>query len=266
MKMKENDTISYVLSSSTHDYILIFSGDGKVYAVKGYRIPPGSRHSMGRAVVNLIPIEGEIRAILSVKDFSDGTLVFSTRKGLIKKTLLSLYKNIRFSGIRAINLKDGDELVKVKLLHEGEKVIISSANGSACVFDEKDVRSMGRVAAGVIGMRLRKGDKVVDMEVAKGNDILTVTENGYGKRTVLDKYRLTKRGAKGVRTIITNERNGKVISIMEVMDEDEVVLSSMNGMMVRIPVQGIRRQGRNTMGVKLMNLNKGDKIVSVAKL
>ncbi|MEA2054719.1 MAG: DNA gyrase subunit A [Candidatus Thermoplasmatota archaeon] len=265
MKMKENDTISYVLASSTHDYILIFSGDGKVYAVKGYRIPQGSRHSMGRAIVNIVPIEGDIRAILSVKDFSKGTLVFSTRKGLIKKTSLALYKNIRFSGIRAINLKEGDELIKVKLLYEG-KVIISSANGSACVFDDKDVRSMGRVAVGVIGMRLRGGDRVVDMEVAQGNDILTVTENGYGKRTPLDSYRLTKRGARGVRTIITNERNGKVVSIMEVRDDDEIVLSSRQGMMVRIPVKDIRRQGRNTMGVRLMNLNKGDKIVSVAKL
>ena len=266
MKMKENDTISEVLISSTHDYVLIFSSYGKVYAVKGYRIPAGSRHSMGRAIVNVVPIEGEIRAILSVRDFSDGKLVFSTKKGLIKKTKLSLYKNIRFSGIRAINLKEGDELMKVKLLKGGEKVVVASANGNACVFDGEDVRSMGRVAAGVIGMRLRKGDSVADMEVAKGNDILTVTENGYGKRTPLDKYRLTKRGAKGVRTIITNDRNGKVISIMEVVDEDEIVLSSKNGMMVRIPVRGIRRQGRNTMGVKLMNLNKGDKVVSVTKV
>ncbi|MCD6299425.1 MAG: DNA gyrase subunit A, partial [Thermoplasmata archaeon] len=148
----------------------------------------------------------------------------------------------------------------------GEKVVVASAAGNACVFDGKDVRAMGRVAAGVIGMRLRKGDRVADMEVAKGNDILTVTENGYGKRTPLADYRLTKRGAKGVRTIITNERNGKVVSIMEVHDEDEIVLSSKNGMMVRIPVDSIRRQGRNTMGVKLMNLNEGDKIVSVTKV
>ena len=266
MKMKENDTISDVFISSTHDYVLIFSSDGKVFAVKGYRIPSGSRHSMGRAVVNLIPIEGEIRAMLSVRDFSDGKLVFSTRKGIIKKTKLSLYRNIRSSGIRAINLKEGDELVKVKLLEGGEKIVISSAKGNACVFNEEDVRSMGRTAAGVIGMRLRKGDEVVDMEVAKGDDILAVTENGYGKRTPLEQYRITRRGAKGVRTIITNERNGKVVAIMEVRDEDEIVLSSKNGMMVRIPVSGVRRQGRNTMGVKLMNLNKGDKIVSVTKV
>ncbi len=266
MKMKENDTISDVLISSTHDYVLIFSDLGKVYAVKGYRIPAGGRHSTGRAVVNIIPLEGEIRAILSVKDFSEGKLVFSTKKGIIKKTSLSLYRNIRFNGIRAINLKEGDELVKVKLLEGGEKVVVASAAGNACVFDGKDVRAMGRVAAGVIGMRLRKGDNVADMEVAKGNDILTVTENGYGKRTPLADYRLTKRGAKGVRTIITNERNGKVVSIMEVHDEDEIVLSSKNGMMVRIPVDSIRRQGRNTMGVKLMNLNEGDKIVSVTKV
>ena len=154
----------------------------------------------------------------------------------------------------------------MKRVQGGEKVVIASAKGSACVFDEKQVRAMGRNTAGVIGMRLNKGDEVVDMEVALSQDILTVTENGYGKRSALEDYRITKRGAKGVRTIITNERNGSVVAIREVTPDDELMLSSRDGMMVRIPVEDTRRQGRNTMGVTLMNLDAGDVVVSVTKV
>jgi len=266
IKMKEDDAISNVLVSSTHDYVLIFSDQGIVYAVKGYQIPAGGRHSKGRAVVNLIPIEGDIRAILSVTDFESGTLIFATKNGVVKKTHLSRYQNIRVTGIRALSLKEGDALVKVKLLQGDEKIVLASASGSACVFNEKEVRPMGRVAAGVIGMRLEEGDEVVDMAIARGDDILTVTENGYGKRTPLEEYRVTRRGAKGVRTIITNQRNGRVVAVREVSDGDQVVLSSREGMMVRIPVDSIRRQGRNTMGVTLMNLNPGDQVVTVTKV
>lgn len=266
IKMKEDDAISNVLVSSTHDYVLIFSDQGIVYAIKGYQIPAGGRHSRGRAVVNLIPIEGTIRAILSVKDFQQGTLIFATRNGIVKKTPLSRYQNIRVTGIRALNLKEGDSLIKVKLLQGDEKIVLASASGKACVFTEEEVRPMGRVAAGVIGMRLGEGDEVVDMAIARGDDILTVTENGYGKRTPLKEYRVTRRGAKGVRTIITNERNGRVVAVREVSDGDEIVLSSREGMMVRIPVDAIRRQGRNTMGVILMNLNPGDQVVAVTKV
>jgi DNA gyrase subunit A len=263
MKMKEHDTISNVLISSTHDYVLFFSDLGIVYALKGYQIPAGGRHSKGRAVVNVIPIEGSVRAMLSVRDFEYGTLIFATRKGIVKKTPLSRYQNIRVTGIRALNLKEGDSLVKVKLLAGDEKIVLASASGQACVFNEGEVRPMGRVAAGVIGMRLSKGDEVVDMAIATGDDILTVTENGYGKRTPLEEYRVTKRGAKGVITIVTNERNGKVVAVREVCDGDEIVLSSQDGMMVRIPVNDIRRQSRNTMGVILMHLNKNDQVVTV---
>lgn len=266
MKMKESDAISEVLISSTHDHVLVFSDRGKVYEVKGYKIPAGGRYSKGRAVVNVIPIEGDIRAILSVSDFSQGALLFCTRSGRVKKTKLSRYQNIFSTGIRAINLNEGDELMTVKRLEGGEKVIIASAQGNAAVFDETDARAMGRVTAGVIGMRLNQGDHVVDMEVATDHDILTVTENGYGKRTGLDKYRLTKRGAKGVRTIITNERNGHVVAIREVTDDDELLLSSCEGMMVRIPARDISRQGRNTMGVTLMNLEEDDRVVAVTKV
>ncbi|MFO8133472.1 MAG: DNA gyrase subunit A [Thermoplasmatota archaeon] len=266
MKMKENDAISEVLISSTHDHVLIFSDRGKVYSIKGYKIPPGGRYSKGRAVVNVIPIEGDIRAILSVSDFSEGALLFCTRNGRVKKTRLSRYQHILSTGIRAIKLNEDDELMTVKRLQGGEKVVVASAQGNAAVFDEKEARAMGRVTAGVIGMRLNKGDHVVDMEVATGNDILTVTENGYGKRTLLERYRVTKRGAKGVRTIITNERNGHVVAIREVTDDDELMLSSRDGMMVRIPAGDISRQSRNTMGVTLMNLEEDDSVVAVTKV
>ena len=266
MKMKENDAISEVLISSTHDHVLIFSDRGKVYAVKGYKIPAGGRYSKGRAVVNVIPIEGDIRAILSVSDFSEGALLFCTRNGRVKKTRLSRYQHILSTGIRAIKLNEDDELMTVKRLQGGEKVVVASAQGNAAVFDEKEARAMGRVTAGVIGMRLNKDDHVVDMEVATGHDILTVTENGYGKRTLLDRYRFTRRGAKGVRTIITNERNGHVVAIREVTDDDELMLSSRDGMMVRIPAGDISRQSRNTMGVTLMNLEEDDRVVAVTKI
>lgn len=266
MKMKESDAISEVLISSTHDHVLIFSDRGKVYEVKGYKIPAGGRYSKGRAVVNVIPIQGDIRAILSVSNFSEGALLFCTRNGRIKKTKLSRYQNILSTGIRAIKLNEGDELLTVKRLEGDEKVVLASAEGNAAVFDEKDARAMGRVTAGVIGMRLNEGDRVVDMEVATGHDILTVTENGYGKRTPLDRYRVTRRGAKGVRTIITNQRNGQVVAIREVTDDDELMLSSREGMMVRIPAKDISRQGRNTMGVTLMNLEEGDSVVAVTKV
>ncbi len=266
MKMKENDAISEVLISSTHDHVLVFSDRGKVYEVKGYKIPAGGRYSKGRAVVNVIPIEGDIRAILSVSDFSEGALLFCTRSGRVKKTKLSRYQNILSTGIRAIKLNEGDELMAVKRLQGGEKVVIASASGNAAVFDEQEVRAMGRVTAGVIGMRLDDGDRVVDMEVASGNDILTVTEHGYGKRTPLERYRVTNRGVKGVRTIITNDRNGSVAAIREVTDDDELMLSSREGMMVRIPARDISRQGRNTMGVTLMNLEGEDRVVAVTKV
>ncbi|MDH7507028.1 MAG: DNA gyrase C-terminal beta-propeller domain-containing protein, partial [Candidatus Thermoplasmatota archaeon] len=171
------------------------------------------------------------------------------------------------NGIKAINLNEGDELVSTKLSDGKKTIMIATANGQACRFDEKEVRPMGRVATGVIGIRLKKGDKVVSMEtVEEEGTLLTITENGFGKRSYINNYRKTHRGSKGVKTIITNERNGKVIFVKDVTDNDEIMLTSKHGMMVRIPVKDIRIQGRNTMGVTIMRLNEGDKVVSVAKI
>lgn len=265
MKMKEEDAIYKITKASTHDYLLFFSADGKVFVKKAYEIPYGGRHSKGRALINIIP-SNKIVEILPVKDFSDENLVFATKKGTTKKMALKLLSNIRKKGKIALKLRENDEIVGVKIVKEGEKIILSTKNGYACVFYENELRNMGRNAMGVRGIRLRGNDEVVSVEVAEDADLLTVTENGYGKRTHINDYRVTKRGAKGTITIKTNERNGKVVSVISVNDENEILISSREGMMVRTKAIYIRRQGRNTMGVRLMKLNKGDKIVGITKV
>lgn len=271
IRTKEEDIVVDSFITSTHNYIMFFTNHGKTYWLKGYKIPEGGRHYKGKPIINLLPRleKGEIvETAIPIHKFDDEHyLVFSTRKGIIKKTTLSSYSNVRVNGIIAINLDEDDELVSTKLSDGKQTIMIASANGQACRFNEEEVRPMGRATRGVIGIRLDKGDKVVSMAiVGEEGDLLTITENGYGKRSLIQDYRKTHRGSKGVRTIITNERNGKVIYVKEATDEDEIMLTSKDGMMVRVPVQGIRKQGRNTMGVRIMRLNEGDKVVSVAKI
>ena len=271
METKEEDIVVDSFITSTHDYIMFFTNQGKAFWLKGYKIPEGGRHAKGKAIINLLPRleEGEyVETAIPIHEFDDEHhLVFATKNGIIKKTALSAYSNVRVNGIRAINLDENDELISTRLSDGKQTIMIASANGQACRFNEEEVRPMGRVTRGVIGIRLNKGDKVVSMAVVEeeGN-LLTITENGYGKRSPIRDYRKTHRGSKGVRTIITNERNGKVIYVREASDEDEIMLTSKEGMIVRVPVKDIRIQGRNTMGVTIMRLNKGDKVVSVAKI
>jgi DNA gyrase subunit A len=271
MKTKEEDIVVDSFITSTHDYIMFFTNHGKAFWLKGYKIPEGGRHFKGKAIINLLPRleEGEyIETTIPVHEFDDEHyLVFATKKGIIKKTKLSAYSNIRVNGIRAINLDKDDELINTKLSDGKQTIMIATANGQACRFNEEEARPMGRATRGVIGIRLGKDDKVVSMAVVgeEGN-LLTITENGYGKRSAIQEYRKTHRGSKGVRTIITNERNGRVIYVKELTDEDEIMLTSKDGMMVRIPIKDIRIQGRNTMGVRIMRLNKDDKVTSVAKI
>ncbi|MEA2055897.1 MAG: DNA gyrase C-terminal beta-propeller domain-containing protein, partial [Candidatus Thermoplasmatota archaeon] len=271
MKTKEEDIVVDSFITSTHDYIMFFTNHGKCFWLKGYMIPEGSRHHKGKAIINLLPRleEGEdVETAIPIHEFDDEHyLVFATRKGIIKKTVLSAYSNIRANGVKAINLDDDDELIGTRLSDGNQTIMIATANGQACRFDEKETRGMGRVTRGVIGIRLRKDDKVVSMAVVgeEGN-LLTITENGFGKRSPISEYRKTHRGSKGVRTIITNERNGKVLWVKEAEEGNQIMLTSKDGMMVRIPVDGIRVQGRSTMGVTIMKLNKGDKVVSVAMI
>ena len=271
MKTKEEDIVVDSFITSTHDYIMFFTNHGKAFWLKGYKIPEGTRQHKGKAIINLLPRleEGEyVETAIPIHEFDDEHyLVFATKKGIIKKTALSAYSNVRVNGIRAINLDEDDELISTKLSDGKQTIMIATANGQACRFNEEEVRPMGRVTRGVIGIRLNKDDKVVSMAiVGEEGNLLTVTENGFGKRSPIQEYRKTHRGSKGVRTIITNERNGKVIYVKEVTDEDEIMLTSKEGMMVRVPVIDIRIQGRNTMGVTIMRLNEGDKVVSVAKI
>jgi DNA gyrase subunit A len=271
MEIKEEDIVVDSFITSTHDYIMFFTNHGKAFWLKGYKIPEGSRHAKGKAIINLLPRleEGEyVETAIPIHEFDDDHyLVFTTRNGIIKKTALSAYSNIRINGIRAIKLDENDELISTRLSDGMQTIMIATADGQACRFNEKEARPMGRVTRGVIGVRLNKGDKVVSMAVVgeEGN-LMTITENGFGKRSPIQEYRKTHRGSKGVRTIITNERNGKVIYVKEVTDDDEIMLTSKDGMMVRVPVKDIRIQGRNTMGVTIMRLNRGDKVVSVAKI
>ncbi|MFW9852553.1 MAG: DNA gyrase C-terminal beta-propeller domain-containing protein, partial [Candidatus Thorarchaeota archaeon] len=271
MKTKEEDIVVDSFITSTHDYIMFFTNHGKAFWLKGYKIPEGTRHSKGKAIINLLPRleEGEfVETAIPIHEFDDEHyLVFATNNGIIKKTALSAYSNVRVNGIKAINLDENDELVTTKLSDGKQTIMIASANGQACRFNEEETRPMGRATRGVIGIRLSKEDNVVSMAiVGEEGNLITVTENGYGKRSPIKDYRKTHRGSKGVRTIITNERNGKVIYVKEVKDEDELMLTSKDGMMVRVPVKDIRIQGRNTMGVTIMRLNKGDEVVSVAKI
>jgi DNA gyrase subunit A len=271
METKEEDIVVKSFITSTHDYIMFFTNHGKTFWLKGYKIPEGSRHSKGKAIINLLPNleQGEfVETTIPIHEFDDQHfLVFATKKGIIKKTVLSAYSNVRVNGIRAINLEENDELIGTKLSDGKQTIMIATANGKACRFNEKETRPIGRVAKGVIGIRLDKDDKAVSMAVVgEDGNLITITENGYGKRSPIQEYRKTHRGSKGVKTIITNERNGKVIFVKDVLDSDELMLTSKEGMMVRIPVKDIRTQGRNTMGVRIMRLNEGDKVVSVAKI
>jgi DNA gyrase subunit A len=269
VRPKEEDFVVDSFITSTHDYLMFFTNHGRVYWMKGYKIPEGDRHAKGKAIINLLPRleEGEkIETAVPIHEFDDKHfLIFTTKQGTIKKTVLSAYGNIRVNGIIAIKLEEGDELMGVELSDGTKTVMIATAGGQACRFNERELRPMGRATHGVIGIRLKnKKDRVVAMTVVDiTGSLFTITENGFGKRSPIDEYRMTHRGSKGVRTIVTNERNGNVVFVSQVNDENELIITTEHGMTVRIPVRDIREQGRNTMGVRIMRLNEGDKVVSV---
>jgi len=267
---KEEDTIKHMFVANTHSYLLIFTDKGKVHWLKVYAIPEAARISKGRPVINMIRVDPneKVQAVIPVKEFDDTHyLLFATKKGLIKKTNLAEYGNPRKGGIIAINLNQGDEVIGVLMTDGKQQILIASQNGQAVKFSEKDVRCVGRNSCGVRGIRLAKGDEVIGMIIAHDNEaILTITENGYGKRSSLDEYRFISRGGKGVRNIICSERNGKVVDVKAVTDDDEIMAVSQKGIIIRMPVHNIHVIGRNTQGVRLMKLEQGDKVVSIAKV
>ncbi len=271
METKEEDHIVDMFVTSTHDYVMYFTNKGRVYWLKAYKIPVGGRHAKGKPVVNLLEHleEGEkVMSMIPVKHFDEErNLVFSTRRGLIKKTRLIAYSHVRQNGIIAIKLEDGDEVVDTALTDGSKEIVLATKKGSAARFNESDVRSTGRATYGVRGIRLRKGDEVVSMAVVVPKDqLLTVTENGYGKRSLVEDYRKIRRGGKGVITIKSGGRNGDVVSVQPVSDDHEIMVTSVRGMVIRMPVSGISLLGRATMGVRLMRLKDRDKVVAVAHM
>jgi DNA gyrase subunit A len=270
MDTKDEDFVEDIFIPSTHDYLLFFTNNGRVHWRKVYELPAGSRQSRGKAIVNLLELaEGEsVTAMIPVSEFADDRfLLMGTRSGTVKKSPLSSFSNPRKAGIIAITLQDDDELVNVVLTDGNRDVVMVSRHGKAIRFAETEVRSMGRSAQGVRGMRLESGDEVVSVDIVNEDaTLLTITENGFGKRTEFGEYRAMHRGGRGVITIVTSLRNGPVINVKAVMGEDEVMLTSSEGIIIRIPIRDIRVQGRNTQGVKIMNVRQGDKVVGVARI
>jgi DNA gyrase subunit A len=271
MDTKEEDFVEHVFTASTHDYLLCFTQAGRMYWLKAYHVPEGSRQSRGRALANVIEMgsDEKLAAILCVRELDDDAhnLLMATKNGIIKKTVLSAYKNIRAGGINAINIDEGDQLIGVQLTTGENEIILSMHNGKAIRFKEQDARPLGRVSRGVKGVTLESGDEVVSIEIVNTEaTMMVITENGYGKRTNFDEYRLQSRGGKGIISIQTTERNGKVVSAHAVHDDHRIMLISQNGQMICIGASDLRVIGRNTQGVRLFNLNDGDKIVSAAVL
>lgn len=267
---KGDDFIEHLFIASTHHYIMFFSDKGRCYWLKVYELPQVGKAGKGRAIVNMLQIgkNEKITAFVTVKEFTrDAYLIMATRKGNVKKTVLSAYGNPRRDGINAIKLNEDDELIEVKLTDGTSDVILATSKGMAIRFNEKEVREMGRVAAGVRGIRLDKDDKVVGMVVVKREGtLLSVTELGFGKRTKISEYRLTHRGGKGIKNFKVSDKTGRVISVMEVVDDDDLMLISAKGVLLRIHVGNIRTTGRDTMGVRLMRLDAGDQVSDVARI
>ncbi len=266
---KEGDFTERLFVATTHDYILFFTNRGQVHWLKVYDIPQLSRAALGRAVVNMLTLEeGEtIQSMIPVRQFDDRQLVFATRNGTVKRTKLEDFSRPKKGGIRAITLDEGDSLVAVCVSSGSQEVVIGTAEGMAIRFPESDIRSMGRSAVGVRGIKLEEGDFVVGAcVVSPATALLSVCENGFGKRTPIEEYRLQGRGGMGVINIRANERNGKVVALLEVVDGDEIMLMTQDGMVVRTPVDALRTIGRATQGVKLIKIAENDRVVSVARV
>jgi DNA gyrase subunit A len=270
MDMKDEDYIEHLFVSSTHDYLLFFTNRGKVYRLKVYELPEASRTAKGRALVNMLPLrEGErVQSVLSTRDFNEGKyLVFATRKGMVKKTEFGAYNTpIRADGIIAINIRDDDELIAVRRTSGHDDIIMVSRSGQAARFSESAVRAMGRDTSGVRGMNVsQKRNAVLAMDVARDDqELLVVTENGYGKRTAISEYPVKGRGTMGVKTIALTENKGSLAGALVVREHQELVFISQNGMVQRTSVRGINRYGRSSQGVRVMNIRDDDQVSAVA--
>ena len=267
---RDEDFVESLFVASTHSHILFFTTIGKVYRIKVHEVPQASRSAKGRPVVNLLQLqEGEkVSAFLPVREFEEGRyIIFATRNGLVKKTDLMAYSSPRATGIRAIALDESDSLIEVSLTDGDQDILLSTMDGQSIRFKEEQVRPMGRDTMGVIGIRLEEDDAVVSMEVLHpGASILTVSDNGMGKRTAIDEYRSQGRGGQGVITMKTTERTGRVVGVQQVVDEDQLMLITDGGKIIRLRIGDIRVIGRNTQGVRLIDLDNGERVVSLARL
>ncbi|HEV7732294.1 MAG TPA: DNA gyrase subunit A [Candidatus Binatia bacterium] len=267
---RDEDFVEHVFVASTHSYLMFFTTTGKVFWLKVHEIPQAGRAARGRAITNLLPLKPEekLSAVLPVREFQEGRyLMFATRRGLIKKTDLMQYSTPRLSGLIAISIEEGDEVVGVRLTDGSSDIILSTAEGQAIRFEETEVRPMGRSTYGVIGMKLDEGDSLVAIDIVEdGATLLAVSELGYGKRTGMDEYRRTHRGGKGIITMKTTDKTGRVISVHLVSDDDQLMLVTSGGKVMRFRANEIRIIGRNTQGVRLIDLDDGERLASVARL
>ena len=269
---REEDFVKQIFTASTHDTILFFTNKGKLYRLRGYEIPEAGRTARGTAIVNLLNLDAgeKISAVIPIQNFADGKyLLMATKNGLIKKTALKEYDSARRTGLQGITLKEDDELITVRLTDGEDNVVLVTREGMCITFDEKDVRPIGRVSQGVIGIRLDNEDEVIGMEsvIAGGQaTLLAITENGFGKRTELDEYRVQIRGGKGVITYKITPKTGKLVGARIATEEDDVMLITDTGTIIRLEVKDISVLGRSTQGVTLMRTNDGGKVVSIETL
>ncbi len=267
--VKDGDFVEHLFVASTHDYLCCFTNKGRCHWLRVYGIPSMSRQSSGRNLANLLELEeGEKMAeILPVKSFDEGFVVFATRMGYVKKTALNAYGNIRKAGVNAIILEEGDALIGTRIISGGEDIVLGTSNGMSIRFSESDVREMGRTTRGVRGIKLKEGDHVVDMvTTGTGPSLLTICENGFGKKTALEDYRTQGRGGSGLINIKCSERNGKVVALKAVSDDDDIMIISSRGIVMRTGLDALRDIGRNTQGVKLIRLDESDSVVAVARV
>ncbi|MDO8666269.1 MAG: DNA gyrase subunit A, partial [Gemmatimonadales bacterium] len=270
MGTKEDDWVEHLFIASTHDYVMFFTQSGQVYWLKVYDIPQAGRAAKGKPIVNCIAIKPDerIAALVNVRDFADDKyLIFVTRAGTVKKTALSAYGNVRTSGINAINIEDGDELIDVQVTDGTNDIVLATRHGMSIRFYEKDAREMGRATTGVKGIELEQGDAVIGMVIIRREaTLLVVAELGLGKRSELADYRVQYRGGKGIITLRRTDKTGDVVALKEVIPDDELMVITRHGVIIRLPVNDMRVIGRNTQGVKIINLDEGDTVQDVARV
>jgi DNA gyrase subunit A len=272
MQTIEEDFIEEMLMTTTHHYIMFFTNKGRVYRLKAYEIPESSRTARGTAIINLLQLlpEERITAIIPLKEYQNNKYLFmATKKGIVKKTPIKEYENIRKSGLQAINLREDDELIEVKATNNKKDIILVTQNGQCIRFNERDVRKTGRTSMGVIGMNLDDNDEIIGMQLStQGEYLLFVSEKGMGKRTSMDEFTVQRRGGKGVKCYKITEKTGDVVGVKAVNEDNEIMIITTEGILIRLTVNGISNLGRITSGVKLINMDAGKDITvaSIAKV